>query len=70
VQKPLKKDFFDFNTPKGKTMSFELVREVSGRFEFSPGRYVIVPSTFYPNENGKFLLRILTDSTNEVKEYK
>lgn len=33
-------------------------REVSGRFKLPPGRYVCVPTTFDPSEEGDFFLRM------------
>ncbi|VDK76567.1 unnamed protein product [Litomosoides sigmodontis] len=39
---------------------FELFR-ITGRFRFPPGNYVVVPSTFEPNEEAEFMLRIYTN---------
>lgn len=36
-------------------------REVCGRHKLMPGDYVIVPTTFQPNEEAKFLLRIFSE---------
>ncbi|KRX84405.1 Calpain clp-1 [Trichinella sp. T6] len=36
------------------------VREVCGRFRLPPGNYVLIPSTYQPNEEGEFMVRIFT----------
>ncbi|KAK3608208.1 hypothetical protein CHS0354_039225 [Potamilus streckersoni] len=36
-------------------------REVCKRFEFAHGQYVIIPSTFNPQEEAEFMLRIYTE---------
>ena len=38
------------------------------RHRFPPGRYVIVPCTFNPNEEGEFLLRLYTDKKGYAME--
>ncbi|KRZ73507.1 Calpain clp-1 [Trichinella papuae] len=36
------------------------LREVCGRFRLPPGNYVLIPSTYQPNEEGEFMVRIFT----------
>ncbi|CAL8104580.1 unnamed protein product [Calicophoron daubneyi] len=43
--------------PMGKS-SFSRAREVFARFELDPGTYVIIPSTYHPQEEGKFIIRL------------
>lgn len=58
-------DFFRYNASCARSKSFINMREVSGRFKLPPGSYVIVPSTFKPQEEGEFLLRIFTEAPKD-----
>jgi len=66
----LTKDFFLYNKSTARSANFVNARECTGRFSLPPGEYMIVPSTFKPNEEGDFILRILTEqqNTNCTKE--
>lgn len=42
-------------------------REVFGRFQMSPGHYVIVPATFEPNSPGSFYIRVYSDTQTTLR---
>ena len=61
---PLELNFFKFNASVAKAPSFINLREVCGRHKLTPGHYVIVPSTFEPDQEAEFLLRIFSERPN------
>ncbi|XP_026324466.1 calpain-B isoform X3 [Hyposmocoma kahamanoa] len=68
VPKPLDVNFFKYNASVGRSNAFINLREVSARFKFDRGTYVIVPSTFEPDEEGEFLLRVFSEKSNNMAE--
>ncbi|XP_052747993.1 calpain-A-like [Galleria mellonella] len=68
VPKPLDLNFFKYNASVGRSQAFINLREVSARFKFEPGTYVIVPSTFEPDEEGEFLVRVFSEKCNNMAE--
>ena len=52
---------------KAGSSIFINAREVFTKLELDPGRYVIVPSTFDPNSEGEFMLRIFTEKKSKAK---
>ncbi|KAJ0008813.1 hypothetical protein NQD34_016228 [Periophthalmus magnuspinnatus] len=54
----LPNSFFSSNAPIFQTMTFMNAREVMEFFSLKPGEYIIVPSTFRPNETASFMLTI------------
>nr|XP_033330563.1 calpain-A isoform X5 [Megalopta genalis] len=68
LPKPLDINFFKYNASVARSPSFINLREVTCRFKLPPGVYCIVPSTFDPNEEGEFLLRIFSENKNNMEE--
>ena len=67
VPTPLDKRFFKYTASVARSPSFINLREVSCRFKLPPGVYAIVPSTFEPNEEGEFLLRVFSEKKNNME---
>ncbi|XP_074846008.1 calpain-2 catalytic subunit [Carettochelys insculpta] len=57
----LSKNFFLTSRTKERSNTFINLREVLNRFKLPPGEYVIVPSTFEPNKDGDFCLRVFSE---------
>jgi hypothetical protein len=58
----LDKDYFlRHNKPTAHSKSFTKAREITNRFKLKPGSYCIVASTFEPNREGDFLLRLFSE---------
>uniref|UniRef100_A0A3P9NHC4 Calpain-2 catalytic subunit n=1 Tax=Poecilia reticulata TaxID=8081 RepID=A0A3P9NHC4_POERE len=57
----LKKDFFLYNRAAARSETFINLRELCNRFCLPPGEYLIVPSTFEPNKNGDFYVRVFSE---------
>ncbi|KAI5636217.1 calpain family cysteine protease domain-containing protein [Phthorimaea operculella] len=68
VPKPLDVNFFKYNASVGRSQAFINLREVSARFKLDRGTYVIVPSTFEPDEEGEFLLRVFSEKSADCAE--
>ncbi|XP_069174345.1 calpain-B-like isoform X1 [Procambarus clarkii] len=60
--KKLDTEFFKYNPSIAKVPFFLNTREITTRFRFPPGFYVIIPSTFEPEMTGEFLLRVFTEA--------
>uniref|UniRef100_A0A915DFL9 Calpain catalytic domain-containing protein n=1 Tax=Ditylenchus dipsaci TaxID=166011 RepID=A0A915DFL9_9BILA len=61
-------DFFASTKSCARSPAFINLREVTGRFRVPPGEYVIVPSTYEPNQEADFMLRVYTNGYIESEE--
>ena len=65
---PLDKEFCLKNSIEAKA-GFTNKSEISGRFHLKPGHYVIIPSTYSPDVDGEFLLRIFSEKVLTTAKY-
>ncbi|XP_063047489.1 calpain-2 catalytic subunit-like [Engraulis encrasicolus] len=64
----LHKNFFLRNASKARSETFINLREVCSRFCLPPGEYLVLPSTFEPNKNGDFAVRVFSEKHAEFEE--
>ncbi|XP_078393245.1 calpain-1 catalytic subunit-like isoform X3 [Cetorhinus maximus] len=65
----LKRDFFLTHGSRARSDLFINLREVSSRFKLPAGEYLIVPSTFEPNKEANFCLRVFSEKLAESEEF-
>lgn len=65
---PLDLKYFKGHASAARSPSFINLREVAGRHRLPPGKYCIVPSTFEPNQEGDFLVRLFSEQKNNTTE--
>ncbi|XP_007454551.1 PREDICTED: calpain-2 catalytic subunit [Lipotes vexillifer] len=57
----LSKTFFLTHRARERSDTFINLREVLNRFKLPPGEYILVPSTFEPNKDGDFCIRVFSE---------
>ncbi|KAJ8250833.1 hypothetical protein COCON_G00227550 [Conger conger] len=64
----LNRSFFLRNASAARSETFINLREVCSRFCLPPGEYLILPSTFQPQENGDFVVRVFSEKQADFQE--
>ncbi|XP_036393374.1 calpain-12 [Megalops cyprinoides] len=65
---PLSQRFFSSNRPVARSGKYRAMRGVRRKIHLDPGHYVIVVSTFRPNQPADFFLRIFAKTGNTLGE--
>ncbi|KAI7804255.1 calpain-14 [Triplophysa rosa] len=68
LREKLPASFFNTARPVGHVKNFLNAREVTEFFRLKAGDYVVVPSTFQPNEASSFILSIYSKTEARIKD--
>jgi len=61
--------FFQTHTASARSSAFINLREICDEHKLEPGDYVVVPSTYEPEQDGDFILRVYSESDGNVSRY-
>ncbi|KAJ8366097.1 hypothetical protein SKAU_G00149280 [Synaphobranchus kaupii] len=64
----LNRNFFMRHASSARSETFVNLREVCSRFSLPPGEYLIMPSTFEPQKNGDFCVRVFSEKQADFQE--
>lgn len=64
----MERTFYETHVSIARSHSYVNMRGNSRRFKFPPGKYVIIPSTFDPGEEGEFLIRVISESVCDISK--
>ncbi|KAG7217981.1 hypothetical protein INR49_008133 [Caranx melampygus] len=64
----LNRNFFLRHASAARSETFINLREVCSRFCLPPGEYLIIPSTFEPQKNGDFCVRVFSEKQADFQE--
>ncbi|XP_069022975.1 calpain-2 catalytic subunit-like [Embiotoca jacksoni] len=64
----LNRNFFLRHASSARSETFINLREVCSRFSLPPGEYLVLPSTFEPNKNGDFCVRVFSEKQADFQE--
>lgn len=60
--------FFKTHTTAAKSPAYINMREVSDHHKLPPGDYMVIPTTFEPNDEAEFILRVFSEKEDAVNE--
>lgn len=66
MPRPLDNLFFRRNKTVARPKHYVNLRESTCRFKLPPGDYCIVPTTYEPNQEGEFILRVCSEHKNNM----
>ena len=65
----LDQEFLENNLPAADVTLFQETFETTKRFKLRPGSYAVIPTTFDPNKEGEFLLRIFSEKNGAIENF-